>query len=483
MDNISLDSDFWSYLEPLDPQILPVLEFPDFESTIFSFETETQHEHLDSDIQAIDDLFDFVLGTRTASEAGLPEPTSTTSYSNPYFINKQKPNQPYSKPSAKKIKRIFPDAYNSLKTKDIDKLKTEIPQLVSKESFLEIALHFSIRKNWAEGVQLLLDNHANPNWIDPNSGSSAINCSRYASHSKIFFSLLHAGANLSAINKKNMTVLHFAASFGPLNVVERICEIAPQIIGIESNQKKIPLELAQKKDINTKSNRKAVVNYLSGRLYERKKFSAPLQIQKRKTVTQKYSLKKDKASLLKKIDSLSVENKQEYLNNYLHQAINQRWPEGVEVLLKNGASANSLNPNSLSTPLQSAIYACYSSIINPLLDYGAEVGELPNQNSTILHLAVKFCPSNIILKMLEINRTMFSKTDSTGQTPLHILLLRKRPIGEKVLIEFLKFIDDPVIFEVKDINGNRPIDLCTKEQHKNALLQRITQLNKENSFN
>ncbi len=466
MDNLSFNSDLYSYFEPLDPQAPPVQVPPEFETETYIFENQPLDEYTYSTSQDIEDLFDSLLGPRTASEAELPEHISTIYPPTSPSINKENQHHIYARPDIKKIELALPNVYYSLNSKNIEELETGIPQLAVEKYFLELALQFSIRKNWAEGVVLLLKNGADPNWIDPRSGSSAINCARYASYSKIFFPLLDAGANLSVINNKNTTVLHHAASFGPLKVVEKICELAPILIGIKNGEKETPLDLALKKNIHTGSNRKSIIEHLSGKEYKRERLPRP-----RKRSSEP-SLKKDPISLFEKINAIPDENKQCFLDLFLHKAIKLRWIEGVEILLEKGASANSKNPSSQNTALQVALFDGYSSIINLLFEHGARVGQLSGNGLTTLHLAAKRSPISIIKKILEKDPKALLKIDVNGQTPLHVALSRKKVISAKGISALLKHVKSPEIFLIRDNKGNQPKDLCENIKIKQAIQDR-----------
>lgn len=479
-DQPPIDSTAISFISLLGPgtsyetDLFPPLQAEDITFlTAPNTENQSHDEYTGSNPQTVNDLFDSILGARTASEAALREHISTIAPPISPSINKE--NQPfiYTKSDIKEIELALPDVYNSLRNENIEELKTAIPQLAVQKNFLELALQFSIRKNWGKGVELLLNSGADPNWIDSKSGSSAINCARYASYSKIFFRLLGARANLSVINKKNMTVLHYAASFGPLKVVNIICEIAPILKVIKNYHGETPLDLAIKKDVNSRSNRKSIIEYLSGKRHKREELPKGPKFQK---CSSEFSLKKDEKSLLEKIKAIPEENKQLFLDHFLHKAIKLRWTEGVKILLEKGASANSKNLKSKNTALQVALFDGYNEIINLLFEYGARVDQLSGKGLTTLHIAAKHSSPCIIKKILEKNPQALLETDACGQTPLHVALSRKKVISLKGISAILEHINSPEILLIKDNEGNRPKDLCKKVKIKRAIQGRFDSL-------
>ncbi|GAB5411411.1 MAG: hypothetical protein ChlgKO_05250 [Chlamydiales bacterium] len=471
-DQPSIDSAATSFTSLLGPgtsyeaDLFPPLQAEDI-TFLTASDTENQSldEYTGSNPQGVNNLFDSLLGARTASEAGLPEHISTIATPTSPSINNETQQPIYTRPDIHNTRLILPKLYELIRNKDIERLKTRIPQIVAQKDFLEIALHFSIKNIWGEGVELFLRNGADPNWIDFKSGSSAINCSRYASHSKIFFSLLKAKANLRVANKKNMTVLHYAAAFGPLEVVKKICELAPTLKGIKNENEETPLDLALKKDINT-PNRKFIIEHLSGEKYIRENLP-------RRRKRQKCSLRdKNPKSLLEEIKNIPEEKKQNSLDRLLHKKIKQRWTEGVEILLKEGASANSKNIISKNTALQVALYDGYNKIINLLFEYGARVDQLSGKGLTTMHIAAKHsCPS-IIKKILDKSPEALLITDARGQTPLHVAFSRTKTISLKGISEILKHINSTAILLIKDNDKNRLEDLCKNAKIKQAIKNR-----------
>ncbi|MDX8430432.1 MAG: ankyrin repeat domain-containing protein [Candidatus Algichlamydia australiensis] len=199
-----------------------------------------------------------ILGSRTFSQRTVDSLLSNFDSSEiedlTYLILSEDENSPPSKSRKtnsqywKKLQKPAPRVYRAICTKNVKLLATGIDELVNNSNYLEVALHSAIKKNWKSGTALLLKKGADPNWRDPETGSSAINCSKFATHKEMFFLLLKWNASLFLpLNRQKQSALHLAAASNSHEVVKKIIEKAPLSLFERDIYGKLPVDYVSKK--------------------------------------------------------------------------------------------------------------------------------------------------------------------------------------------------------------------------------------------
>ncbi|MDX8430431.1 MAG: ankyrin repeat domain-containing protein [Candidatus Algichlamydia australiensis] len=397
-----------------------------------------------------------ILGTRTFSER-----ISDDILDNPFFsldpseiqnLICPKPSEDEDRPPSKsrkvssqyskKLKEPFPEVYRAICAKDSELLATKINELAKSSNYLGIALHSAIKENWKKGAKLLLENGADPNWIDKETGSSAINCSKFATYKEMFFLLIEKNASLSLpVNLEGKSALHLAAVYGSLTVVKKIIKMNPYSVLVRDKSGKLPADYASKK--------------------------------------QTFNVSEKNISKLKDyIERTNESHKEKTLDELLGKAVTARWQEGVKYLLKKGANPNSQDPKTGNTPLHRATFGGMTTLCKLLLATDPLLNIQNNKGETALHLAVKYCTLKLVETLLKKSTSLVKIKTKSGQSIFHYVAMRKKgPSDNSSYIEkVLLLTGDLEDLTAKDKSGKQPVDYCQTSHTKKIFQKRIKYL-------
>lgn len=136
-----------------------------------------------------------------------------------------------------------------------------------------------------------------------------------------------------------------------------------------------------------------------------------------------------------KVD-INVKDDNVFLDTPLHWAVTNGSKSILELLLENGADVNAKN-NKDSTPLHYAANNYLASLATLLIKHGADVNAKTNCGNTPLHFAAA-SSNTVVAKVLLNNDADVNCKNNDGRTPLNIAKLRR----DKETIRFFKTAED-----------------------------------------
>lgn len=138
-------------------------------------------------------------------------------------------------------------------------------------------------------------------------------------------------------------------------------------------------------------------------------------------------------------------------------------------LLENGKvpEMQMLNARDASgcTPLLIAAQYGFADLVGYLIQKGADVRAVDNNEDSALHWAAYRGDSNVVGLLLHMNGIDMDSRDLFGQTPLHLAAIR----GNTEVVQYLLY-DAGCTHNIKDAKGKTPFDLAASKKKTNVML-------------
>ncbi len=360
--------------------------------------------------------------------------------------------------------------------------------------------------------QFLIEHEKNPhklNKVNPeNNKLIPVNSDQKALERSMFYhgvlgdcamvhDLLSQGIDPNICDEANMSVMHYAAQYGYLDIVDLLLkhpalitthiadgEKSPFYLAIEHNQNTIITRMLETCAVNDcqvlcHAIRRGLLNTIDTLLTNKIDANAvdkvcgfPLFVA---TVIGDVNL--PIMQLLINNGAIIDQCVEEHTDpvfigaTSLHLAANLGYIHAAQLLIDYGADVNVKTINDI-TPLHSAAVAKCSSIVKMLLSKGARVNERNDEGKTALHCALTALDATqMLLACPEIN---VNEKDNDGNTPLHIaiqsvVILWQNDYKLDIIDALLKH---PTIIVNAENNGNKtPLDIAVHKDIVDRLIK------------
>ncbi|QQR49310.1 ankyrin repeat domain-containing protein [bacterium] len=311
------------------------------------------------------------------------------------------------------------------------------------DHFGKTSLHWASFCSNPECIRILLNAGANANSFD-GMNLTPLHWASYSGHTECVEALLEGGATIDSLNQTNQTPLHLASSYGHVECVKKLIEkganvnaldndhITPLHMAVNSNNIECVKALASVPNIN--------LNQLSATWH------TPFSI----------AVEQGKTECMRELIGAGVDvNTTEDFDGAtaLHNAASFDYlSTRTSVLLELGANIHAVD-NDNNTPLHIAACNGQVDVLKELLSHGADANARNNQGKTALHLAARNDKFLCLQALLEHDTNLgINAKDAKEETPLHTTAKHGSLQCLKKLINL-----NGIVIDVLNDNNNTPL--------------------------